>query len=92
MTDTQATAAARRAGLAIVMVVLGIVLTIGSSVGFTLWTVNHSQHNWCDTLNLLNAAPRPGGRAATATGRSLVEYDARLYRDFQLLRDRLGCT
>lgn len=79
LTDSTITA------LAITALVAVLVLSIVGSYGLSLWSINRSQHQWCDTLSLLTSAgpPKPG---TPSYNRALAFYD-----HLKILERRFGC-
>jgi hypothetical protein len=73
--------------LPVTIVIVSFLLFAGGTAAYTTWFVNNSQHNWCNTINLLLAAPAP----KAAPGNPSRTYDAKLATDFRVLKTRLGC-
>ena len=69
--------------VAAVIAIVALVLALGLNAAYTTWAVSASQHHWCATLTLLNAAD--AGHPPTAGyGRALAD-------DFRMLHRNLGC-
>jgi hypothetical protein len=70
-------------GPSVALVLAGVVVALLLNAAFTAWSVNTSQHRWCQTLTLLNTSARR--RPPTGT------YGKALVRDFRDLHASLGC-
>jgi hypothetical protein len=73
--------------LPVVIVIVSFLLFAGGTAAYTTWSVSNSQHNWCNTIDLLLAAPAP----KAAPDNPSRNYDAKLATDFRVLKERLGC-
>lgn len=75
--------------LAIVVVFLFIAGAVAGSYALSVHALDQSQHQWCDTLNLLTVHPvaKPSDPAANPS--RMESYE--IYLDFVSLRDRFGC-
>jgi hypothetical protein len=80
--------AERSPALAVIAVIAGLLLFAGLTVGYVSWSISASQHRWCTTIDLLNAAPPPAGPAKANPSRA---YEQELSRDFRDLKGSLGC-
>lgn len=66
-----------------------LVALAGGSLEWTAYSLNSSNHKWCETMRLLtkHPVPRPADpQAHTAQGETW-----QLYTDFVTLRSELGC-
>lgn len=77
----------RRASLVILLAV--VCGTSAGSYWLSVSQIARSQHDWCQTLDLLTSRPVP--RPADPAANPSREQTYILYSDFLDLRHRLGC-
>jgi hypothetical protein len=70
---------------AIVLLLGGMILALALNAAYTTWAVSQSQHRWCNTIGLLNAA------SAASTKKPTGPYGRQLAADFAQLFPALGC-
>ncbi len=66
------------------LLIVSVILAIGMNAGFTLWSVQRSQHQWCSALVTLDNADQHSPAPATEAGKHL-------FSDFHSLRESFGC-
>ena len=71
-----------------IAVIVGLLVFAGLTLAYVTLSIDHSQHLWCSTLDLLNSAPAPSGAAKANPARA---YEQRLADDFRMLKESLGC-
>lgn len=74
----------RREGRPMVIMVASFVVAIILNGSFTVWSVQESQHRWCNTVVTLDNADRYEPKPVSQFGRNLVS-------DFHQLRGAFGC-
>jgi hypothetical protein len=72
----------------VIRIVITLVCTLLLNGFYTTWAVTQSQHNWCDTVQLIARQQPPSGNPVTNPARG---FDQKLHTDFLLLESRLGC-
>lgn len=75
---------ARRDSRPMVIMIASFVVAILLNGSFTVWSVQESQHRWCNTVVTLDNADRHAPAPTSQFGRNLVA-------DFRQLRSAFGC-
>lgn len=81
----------RGAVWALVLGAVSLLLFIGLTVGYTTYSVRHSQGEWCATLALLTAHPVPNPGPSAAAKNPSREDAYILYKNFVTLSKDFGC-
>lgn len=75
--------------VSVVVVVLGLVLSVGGSYVLSLYVQHQSNQQWCAALELLTSQPVSAPADPSANPSRVQAY--KLYQDFLAIERRFGC-
>ena len=75
--------------LSVAMVIIGLAASVGGSYALAIYSIDQSNQNWCQALNLLTSQPVKAPADPSANPSRVQQY--KLYTDFVAIEKRFGC-